>query len=144
MWSRHGPEIDVNDATRAANRGSVTACQAWIAPQSWASRWTGSVGAHRVEDGREVVGQPIEAVARPGGGRVGGARAAHVVGDDPVVGGEVGGDAVPDAVVVGVAVHGDDRGRRGVATLLHRQADAVAHPQTSGHRATLGSRPRVR
>jgi len=30
--------------TRSANPDVVTACQAWIAPQSWPSRWTGRSG----------------------------------------------------------------------------------------------------
>ena len=39
-WSRSGPEIEVNEATRPASAPPVTACQAWMEPQSWASRWT--------------------------------------------------------------------------------------------------------
>lgn len=42
MWSRHGPEIEVNVAIRAP--GVVTASHDWIEPQSWPTTCTGSSG----------------------------------------------------------------------------------------------------
>src|SRR5687767_11191432 len=42
MWSRHGPEIEVNVLIRAP--GVVTASHDWIEPQSWPTTCTGSSG----------------------------------------------------------------------------------------------------
>jgi hypothetical protein len=82
-----------------------------------------AVGAdHRFE----VVGQVHQAVVPHPPGGFGVTGAAHVVGDDPVVGGQFAHQRQPDPVVVGVAVHQQQHRALGVAPLVGGQAHAIA------------------
>ena len=85
----------------------------------------GAVGAHRFSDREQVVGEPVEPIAAQPPRMPRRAGAAHVVADDVVVGGQVGGHHVPDAVGVRVAVH-EQHGRRGrIAEFEDGEVDAA-------------------
>ena len=83
------------------------------------------VRGHRVRDGAQVVGQPVQVVGVGAGRGAGRARAAHVVGDDAVPAAQGGGHAVPDRVVVRVAVHREHDRSALAAVVLDREPEPV-------------------
>lgn len=82
-----------------------------------------ALGADRVRDREQVRRQQRQPVLRTAARHRGLAGPAHVVADHVVVGGEFGGHVVPDPVGVGIAVHQQHGGRRGVALLEDGKVD---------------------
>ena len=78
-----------------------------------------TVGADRVEHRGEVPGELVEPVGRPPARSPGLTGSPDVVAHHVIARRQLGGHAVPQAVVVGVAMHADHRGRAALARLVH-------------------------